>query len=146
MEAKNETEKIILEYFEKNASDSLKARVEQEKKTIAGALNYATEKARKHRTGNFACVADEVVFGWIMHYFEDEPASKYEAKPSGAKVSAPKKAEKKTAKKKPVTEKPVAEKPVETPAVVQTVAQSLSKKEAAERDAGQLFLFEGGAE
>lgn len=146
MEAKNETEKIILEYFEKNASDSLKARVEQEKKTIAGALNYATEKARKHRTGNFACVADEVVFGWIMHYFEDEPASKYEAKPSGAKVSAPKKAEKKTAKKKPVTEKPVAEKPVETPAVVQTVAQSLSKKEAAERDAGQLFLFEGGAQ
>lgn len=146
MEAKNETEKIILEYFEKNASDSLKARVEQEKKTIAGALNYATEKARKHRTGNFACVADEVVFGWIMHYFEDEPASKYEAKSTGAKVSAPKKAEKKTAKKKPVTEKPVAEKPVETPAVVQTVAQSLSKKEAAERDAGQLFLFEGGAQ
>lgn len=143
MTANNATERIVLEYFEKNASDSLKARVEQEKKTIAGALKYASYRAQKQKVGNCACVADEVVFGWIMHYFEDEPATKYENASSTAKVVAGK--AKKSAKKPTKAEKPVEQKkPVETPVVVQPV---ISKKESAERDAGQLFLFDvdGGA-
>lgn len=142
MKANNATERIVLEYFEKNASDSLKARVEQEKKTIAGALKYASEQAQKQKVGNCACVADEVVFGWIMHYFEDEPGAKYESAPSTAKVVAGK--AKKPAKKPTKAEKPVEQKPVETPVAVKPV---ISKKESAERDAGQLFLFDmdGGA-
>lgn len=142
MKANNATERIILDYFEKNASASLKARVEQEKKTIAGALKYASYRAQKQKVGNCACVADEVVFGWIMHYFEDEPATKYENASSTAKVVAGK--AKKPAKKPTKAEKPVEQKPVETPVAVNPV---ISKKENAERNAGQLFLFDmdGGA-
>ena len=140
MKANNATEQFVLEYFEKNASDNLKERVEAEGKTIAGALRYASEQAQKQKVGNCACVADEIVFGWIMHYFEDEPATKYESKSPTATVVAgnAKKLAKKPAKK-PVKTK----KAIETPVVVQPV---ISKKESAERNAGQLFLFDmGGA-
>lgn len=140
MKAKNATEQFVLEYFEKNASDNLKERVEAEGKTIAGALRYASEQAQKQKVGNCACVADEIVFGWIMHYFEDESATKYESKSPTATVVAgnAKKLAKKTAKK-PVKTK----KAIETPVAVQPV---ISKKESEERNAGQLFLFDmGGA-
>ena len=140
MKANNATEQFVLEYFEKNASDNLKERVEAEGKTIAGALRYASEQAQKQKVGNCACVADEIVFGWIMHYFEDESATKYESKSPTATVVAgnAKKLAKKPAKK-PVKTK----KAIETPVAVQPV---ISKKESAERNAGQLFLFDmGGA-
>lgn len=140
MKANNATEQFVLEYFEKNASDNLKERVEAEGKTIAGALRYASEQAQKQKVGNCACVADEIVFGWIMHYFEDESATKYESKSPTATVVAGN--AKKTAKKP--AKKPVkTKKAIETPVAVQPV---ISKKESAERNAGQLFLFDmGGA-
>lgn len=144
MKANNPTEKIILDYFEKNASEDLKKRVEKENKTIAGALHYASEQARKQKSGNCAVVADDVVFGWIMHYFEDEPATKYESKSPTATVVAgnAKKLAKKTAKK-PDKKTVKTKKAIETPVAVQPV---ISKKESAERKAGQLFLFDmGGA-
>lgn len=140
MKANNATEQFVLEYFEKNASDNLKERVEAEGKTIAGALRYASEQAQKQKVGNCACVADEIVFGWIMHYFEDESATKYESKSPTATVVAgnAKKLAKKPAKKLVKTKKAI-----ETPVAVQPV---ISKKESAERNAGQLFLFDmGGA-
>lgn len=144
MKANNPTEKIILDYFEKNASEDLKKRAEKENKTIAGALRYASEQAQKQKVGNCACVADEIVFGWIMHYFEDESATKYESKSPTATVVAgnAKKLAKKPAKK--TAKKPVkTKKAIETPVAVQPV---ISKKESAERNAGQLFLFDmGGA-
>ena len=155
MKANNPTEKIILDYFEKNASEDLKKRVEKENKTIAGALHYASEQARKQKSGNCAVVTDDVVFGWIMHYFEDEPAQNHEGKDPSAKVEAGGRTKVKKIKggRKTVTvrkdgtkvTKLTPDKPVETPAAVTLV---VSKKEIRERAAGQLFLFdaEGGAE
>ena len=66
----------IRAYFEANASEDLKRRVAAEGKTAAGALAYAKEQARKLAVGGCACVEDETVYGWAMHYFEDEPAEK----------------------------------------------------------------------
>lgn len=66
----------IRAYFEANASEDLKRRVAAEGKTAAGALAYAKEQARKLAVGGCACVDDETVYGWAMHYFEDEPAEK----------------------------------------------------------------------
>lgn len=100
MKANNATEKVILDYFEKNASDDLKKRVEAEKKTIEGALKYCSSQARKHQVGNCACVDDATVFGWVMHYFEDEDAKKWEKSPETAKVKSG------AAKKKPAAKKP----------------------------------------
>lgn len=82
----------IRAYFEANASEDLKRRVAAEGKTAAGALAYAKGQARKLAVGGCACVDDETVYGWAMHYFEDEPAEKPAEKPEGKAASAPEEA------------------------------------------------------
>lgn len=135
MEAKNAVEEKILAYFEANASDDLKARVEKEKKTPAGALHYCMTQAQKQAVGNCACIDDETVFGWVMHYFEDEKASNHEGMSSVASVS--------TAKvKKPVRTAGHQKKTAPAPAK----EQKPSKRETHERESGQLFLFDAIAE
>ena len=109
MKANNATEKVILDYFEKNASDDLKKRVEAEKKTIEGALKYCSSQARKHQVRNCACVDDATVFGWVMHYFEDEDAKKWEKSPETAKVKAGAAKKKPEEKKEPGWKKASAE-------------------------------------
>lgn len=79
--SENPAERKIREYFEANASEDLKARVAKSGKTAHGALEYAASRARKMaHSGNCVCVDDETVYGWCMHYFEDEDASSYEGK------------------------------------------------------------------
>jgi hypothetical protein len=72
-----------------------------------------------------------------MHYFEDERADPHEGKARLARVLH---GRKNAPKRKPIKK---AE-PIRTPVAVVPVA---SKKETAERNAGQLFLFDvdGGA-
>lgn len=88
LEAKNTQEKAIKVYLEKNASDELANKInngtskvikegEAEKvvinrKDFAGCMKYITEEARKKATGNVAVVEDKVVYGWAVHYFEEE--------------------------------------------------------------------------
>ncbi len=92
----------IRAYFEANASEDLKRRAAAEGKTAAGALAYAKGQARKLAVGGCACVEDETVYGWAMHYFEDEDAARWEPKKPAAK---PSEGEKKTVG----AEKPEAE-------------------------------------
>lgn len=44
------------------------------KKTLDGFFRYATEEARKlvAQNARCACVLDRVVFGWAIHYFEED--------------------------------------------------------------------------
>lgn len=85
LDAKSETEKVIKTYLEANVSDSLASeindgiQVKQDgvdliaKKTLAGCVSFLCEQARKQaKVGAAACVPYNVVFGWAMHYFEEE--------------------------------------------------------------------------
>ena len=44
------------------------------KKTLAGFMQYACEKARKQadKGARSACIDDETVYGWAIHYFEED--------------------------------------------------------------------------
>ena len=44
------------------------------KKTLDGFMNYAYEEARKlaKKGANYACLHHDTVFGWAMHYFEED--------------------------------------------------------------------------
>lgn len=69
----------IKQYFEKNASDDLKKRVEAEGKTAEGAWNFAWavgEKMPKEtaRVGGGFHIEPSILYSIIMHYFEDVPA------------------------------------------------------------------------
>lgn len=83
-------EKIILDYLEANASDALVEKINGGKKTLAGAWAFITREARKKALGGCACIEDAEVFGWAVHYFEEDELK--EEKPaaglSGATVTA----------------------------------------------------------
>lgn len=70
---KNETEKRVLEYLQANASEALAAKINAGTKTLAMAMSYAKEEARKIAKGESCLYVDpETVYGWIIHYFEEE--------------------------------------------------------------------------
>ena len=78
-------EKVLKEYLEQTVSEVLADKinngvpVEQDgkkltsKKTLAGFMKYATEEAKKQaeKGERVAMVEDAVVFGWLIHYFEE---------------------------------------------------------------------------
>jgi len=84
--AKDEAQKRILEYLENNASETLAnkinngVQVEKDSKQLLSKKNldsffvYAQEEARKllEKGKNCACVEDKTVFGWAIHYFEED--------------------------------------------------------------------------
>ena len=86
LKANNKQEEIILAYLQENASETLAEKINNgtpfEKdgkpltnlKTLSGFMKYACEEARKlaEKGANCACVEDSVVFGWAIHYFEED--------------------------------------------------------------------------
>ena len=79
-------QELIKKYLAENASDSLAdkinngVRIEKDgktlisKKTLDGFMKYANEEARKLavKGATSACVEGKVVYGWAMHYFEED--------------------------------------------------------------------------
>lgn len=86
LEAKTKAQQLVREYLENNASAALAEKINGgakvvkdgktliNKKTLDGFMKYATEEARKlaEKGANSACVEDKVVFGWAVHYFEED--------------------------------------------------------------------------
>ena len=79
-------EQRIKAYLEENASDTLRDKIENgvpyekdgltliNRKTLSGFMEYACEEARKQakKGARSACIEDQVVFGWAIHYFEED--------------------------------------------------------------------------
>ena len=75
----------IKEFLEQNANEFLADKINKgvyiqkngkhllNKKDLASFMKYACEEARKlsAKGATSACVKDEIVFGWAMHYFEE---------------------------------------------------------------------------
>ena len=86
LEAKGQEQTLVKEYLEKNASESLASKINDgvwvekdgkrllNKKTLAGFFKYATEEARKQaeKGATMACLHSDTVFGWAIHYFEED--------------------------------------------------------------------------
>ena len=86
LKANTPAEQKILEYLQNNASETLADKINNgtpfekdgkpsiNKKTLAGFMKYACEEARKtvENGSSSACIEDSVVYGWAIHYFEEE--------------------------------------------------------------------------
>lgn len=70
--AEDAGQKLILAYLEENASDSLAERINAGKKTMSGCWQYIRGRARALAKNQCACVPDSEVFGWAVHYFEED--------------------------------------------------------------------------
>ena len=129
-------QELIKKYLSENASDSLLdkinngIRIEKDgktlisKKTLDGFMKYANEEARKlaAKGATSACVEDKVVYGWAMHYFEEDSIEGTLYNEDGTEYKPP----------KPVKAK-------------QTVSTSISNKTTTippKEPAGQLSLFD----
>ena len=120
LEAKTREQERVKAYLEANASEVLAEKINEgvkivkdgktliNKKTLEGFMKFAQEEARKQveKGARSACIDDEVVFGWAIHYFEEETIEEQLYNEDGTEVKvAPKKAtpapKKETAKTKP---------------------------------------------
>ena len=86
LSANTPTEQKILDYLRKNASETLIDKINNgtpfekdgkplvNKKTLSGFMKYAAEEARKtsEKGATCACIDDSVVYGWAIHYFEED--------------------------------------------------------------------------
>ena len=86
LSANTPTEQKILDYLRQNTSETLIDKINNgtpfvkdgkslvNKKTLSGFMKYAAEEARKtsEKGATCACIDDSVVYGWAIHYFEED--------------------------------------------------------------------------
>ena len=83
--AKTPSQELVKAYLQENASAVLAEKINDgviiekdgkrliNRKTLEGFFKYACDEARKQaeKGKNSACIPDSVVFGWAIHYFEE---------------------------------------------------------------------------
>ena len=86
LETKTKEQELIKQYLEENASETLVekinngVKIQKDNKTLLNKKNldtfmkYASEEARRvaEKGANCACIEDKVVYGWAIHYFEED--------------------------------------------------------------------------
>ena len=86
LEAKTKEQQRIKTYLEENASDILSGKINNgaiiekdgrrliNRKNLDGFMKYACDEAKKQaeKGKNSTCVQDSVVYGWAVHYFEED--------------------------------------------------------------------------
>ena len=93
LEAKTSEENIIKKYVESNAPAILISKINngyelngiKYNKDFGGFMKYACDMARKQSAdgARYACIDDKTVFGWAMHYFEEDTITDYAVKEGG---------------------------------------------------------------
>ena len=118
----NKQEELILTYLQNNASETLADKINNgtpfekdghpllNKKTLSGFMKYACDEARKlaEKGANSACIDDVTVYGWAVHFFEEDSIEGTLYTIDGEEY---KPAPKKVATIKPATVKPQPPKP-----------------------------------
>ena len=113
LEAKTKEQQRIKAYLEENASDILAGKINNgvlikkdgkillNRKTMDGFMSFATEEARTQaeKGARYAMVEDDVVFGWAVHYFEEDSIEGTLYNDDGSEYKEPSKA----TKSKPVS-------------------------------------------
>ena len=102
LKAENNAQKIILDYLEANASEALAEKIKTGTKTLGQCWTYIVKQAQKQKEGNCAAIPDMEVFGWAIHFFEEDSITEEETKKPVAKVVVK---EEKKAEPKPKKEK-----------------------------------------
>ena len=105
IEAKGSEQEKIKRYLEANASAVLAEKINNgvviekdgkklvNKKTLDGFMCFANEKAQKQASkgARVLCLDDEVVYGWAIHYFEEDSITGVLYNEDGTEYKEPKK-------------------------------------------------------
>lgn len=91
LEAKTPTETRLRAYLDENASDALREKIAAlpDRFNLDAAWRFIQDEARKELKNKSGFLEDEVVFGWLVHYYEDvAPAEAAKPAPAPAKEEA----------------------------------------------------------
>ena len=142
LQANDKQEEIILAYLQENASEVLAEKINNgveiekngkellNKKTLSGFFKYACkqaqEQAPKGATG--ACIDNETVYGWAVHYFEEDSIEETLLNQDGTEYKA--------VKPKPITpvQTPVKTAPTKPKGPVQFSLFDLAEEEVKEEE------------
>ena len=116
--ANGNAEQKIKDYLEQNVSETLADKINNgvqiqkdgltliNKKDLAGFMRYANDEARKQaeKGTQCACIDDQTVYGWAIHYFEEESIEGKLYNQDGTEYKA-------VVKEKPKTPEPKKEEP-----------------------------------
>ena len=131
--------KAVAAYFNKNATDELKARCKAEGKDAKGCWKFIEAVARKALHGSSGHIDPAVVYAIAMHWFEDVPKDWDKEKTAKARPKA-------STPKKPQAENSKAAKPknpAETPAEIRKEkAKAKAARPKKKPRAQQGFFFE----
>ena len=103
LDAKTNEEQKVKAYLEANASEVLAEKINNgvrvqkdsktliNKKTLSGFLKFACDEAKKQaeKGASSACIDDETVYGWAVHYFEEDPIEGTLYNEDGTEYKAP---------------------------------------------------------
>lgn len=101
LSAEGPEQQAVLQYLESKASDVLAEKINNGSKTLEGCWKFIESQAKKKAKGqNCVCCTDQEVFGWAVHYFEEdsikegekeavEKGDTYEVTPTGMKKVQP---------------------------------------------------------
>ena len=109
---KNAEQELVKKHLEENASETLAEKINNgvaiekdgktliSRKTLDGFMRYAADEARKlaEKGASSACVRSDVVFGWAIHYFEEDSIEGKLYNEDGSEYKPPKREVKKTTK------------------------------------------------
>ena len=110
--AKGTEQELVKRYLEENASETLAEkinngiRIEKDgkilisRKTLDDFMKHAADEAKKlaEKGASSTCVRSDVVFGWAVHYFEEDSIIGVLYNEDGSEYKAPKREVKKTTK------------------------------------------------
>ena len=103
LQATTKEEQKVKAYLEANASEVLTEKINNgvriqkdgktliNKKTLAGFLKYACDEAKKQaeKGASSTCIDDDTVYGWSVHYFEEDSIEGTLYNEDGSEYKAP---------------------------------------------------------
>jgi hypothetical protein len=125
--ANNRNEELVLEYLKNTVTDILAEKINTGKKTLQGCWKYIVSEAQKKAVDRCAAIESNEVFGWAVHYFEEDSIEECKTAPTV-----------KTAN----TAKPKAEKKPTPKAEVKTEPKTEAKPKSKKVDEGQISFFD----
>lgn len=133
--ADTDGQKRVLDYLEQNASDALTEKINTGTKTMSGCWSYIREEARKKAKDNCAMIEDSEVYGWAVHFFEEDGIPE-KADPKMTDADRRRMAENEERKEKERAEQEVKRKESERKLAEQAeAARKQKEREKAEREA-----------
>lgn len=141
LKADGRNQELVLAYLEENASEDLVEKINEGNRTMADCWSYITGRARNKAKGNSVAIEDAEVYGWAVHFFEENNGDLKRESDAEASAAAQRRTEENKRRAEEAArkqkEKEAAEKKLADEAEAARMQKEKEKAEAAARKAAE---------